>query len=385
MRRPRHRRPRRLAGAARRPTHGVEVVGYWGEAVTTAGGGASAASTTTGARGLAGDLFVDGALGSRTAWLQPSPTPTPRTAAATGYLDADAIAAHLRACTAGRGHRRLPRHRRRRGRRRRGRPRTRRRPLRRHRGRTLRAPAGTPGDGRPPSRPPSSARGASIASVQPNFDALWGGAHGMYAQRLGAARAAELNPLALLASQGVPLAFGSDSPVTGMTRGRRSAPRSTTARPAARVSARAAFSAATRGAWRAAGVRDGVTGTLVAGRPGVLCGVGHRRSRGRRAGATPCSAGPPTRAPGCPRCRDSSRRPAAPVPDRRCIGVSSSMADGDRTMRLTARPAVDAASSTDPDGGGRARGRAGGCPMSRASASRQVPARWCRSCGRRYA
>jgi predicted amidohydrolase YtcJ len=37
--------------------------------------------------------------------------------------------------------------------------------------------------------------------------------------------------------------------------------------PGSAVSARAAFSAATRGAWRAAGVRDGVTGTLVPGAP----------------------------------------------------------------------------------------------------------------------
>ncbi len=55
-----------------------------------------------------------------------------------------------------------------------------------------------------------------IASMQPNFDALWGGDDGMYAQRLGPGRARQLNPLALLASQGVPLAFGSDSPVTDM-------------------------------------------------------------------------------------------------------------------------------------------------------------------------
>jgi hypothetical protein len=36
---------------------------------------------------------------------------------------------------------------------------------------------------------------------------------------------------------------------------------------ASAVSARAAFAAATRGAWRAAGVRDGVTGTLAPGAP----------------------------------------------------------------------------------------------------------------------
>ena len=48
--------------------HGVEVVGYWGEAVTSADE-ARELIDDTGARGLAGDLFVDGALGSHTAWL----------------------------------------------------------------------------------------------------------------------------------------------------------------------------------------------------------------------------------------------------------------------------------------------------------------------------
>ena len=48
--------------------HGVEVIGYWGEAVTTPAQ-ARALMAETGARGLAGDLFVDGALGSHTAWL----------------------------------------------------------------------------------------------------------------------------------------------------------------------------------------------------------------------------------------------------------------------------------------------------------------------------
>jgi predicted amidohydrolase YtcJ len=103
--------------------------------------------------------------------------------------------------------------------------------------------------------------------VQPNFDAYWGGPDGMYAQRLGVSRAATLNPFALLASQGVPLAFGSDSPVTGLNPWAtvRAAIRHRT--PGSGVSARAAFSAATRGAWRAGGVRDGVTGTLVPGAP----------------------------------------------------------------------------------------------------------------------
>jgi predicted amidohydrolase YtcJ len=53
-----------------------------------------------------------------------------------------------------------------------------------------------------------------IGSVQPQFDATWGGRSGMYAQRLGADRGSVLNPFAMLASAGVRLAFGSDCPVT---------------------------------------------------------------------------------------------------------------------------------------------------------------------------
>jgi predicted amidohydrolase YtcJ len=74
-----------------------------------------------------------------------------------------------------------------------------------------------------------------------------------------------MNPLAVLASNGVPLAFGSDSPVTSINPWEtvRAAMRHQT--PASAVSARAAFAAATRGSWRAGGVRDGITGTLVPG------------------------------------------------------------------------------------------------------------------------
>ena len=52
----------------------------------------------TGVRGLAGDLFVDGALGSRTAWLS---EPYADAAGCTGnrYLAPETIAEHLAACT----------------------------------------------------------------------------------------------------------------------------------------------------------------------------------------------------------------------------------------------------------------------------------------------
>nr|MBA3251175.1 amidohydrolase family protein [Geodermatophilaceae bacterium] len=52
----------------------------------------------------------------------------------------------------------------------------------------------------------SMARLGMLASVQPAFDAAWGGPEAMYALRLGAGRAATLNPLAAYAAAGVPLA-----------------------------------------------------------------------------------------------------------------------------------------------------------------------------------
>ena len=244
--------------------HGVDVVGYWGEAVTTADQ-ARALIETTGARGLAGDLFVDGALGSRTAWLcDPYADAPGRTG--NHYLDSGLIAEHLFACTeagitagfhvigdgaVGAVVDALER--------------------------TV-ARFGIPAVARCGHRLEhlemvSAEQAAKLgawgitASVQPGFDALWGGENGMYAQRLGAGRSALLNPLALLASAGVRLAFGSDSPVTRMDPWATVLAASHHQSPGSAISVRAAFAAATRGAWRAGGVRDGVTGTLVPGAP----------------------------------------------------------------------------------------------------------------------
>lgn len=244
--------------------HGVEVIGYWGEAVTSAED-ARALIDATGARGLAGDLFVDGALGSRTAWLSEPYRDAPERRG-NQYLDEDAMAAHLLACTdagitAGFhviGDRAVT--------------------AAVHALDRLAAERGVPAVASRGHRlehlemvdPDQVARlGAlgAIASVQPGFDALWGGAGGMYARRLGAQRAGRLNPLALLASAGVPLAFGSDAPVT--CHNPWSIVRAATSHhtPGSSISPRAAFAASTRGAWRAAGVRDGMTGTLVPGAP----------------------------------------------------------------------------------------------------------------------
>jgi len=243
---------------------GVEVIGYWGEAVTTAEQ-ARVLMAETGARGLAGDLFVDGALGSRTAWLhEPYADAPDRTG--TCYLEPKAVEAHLRACTEA----------------------------------EVTAGFHVIGDAAVTAVVAALERVVDqlgvaavarcghrlehlemitadqaaklgawgvIASVQPNFDALWGGDAGMYARRLGVERASELNPFALLASQGVPLALGSDAPVTALDpwASVRAAVNHRT--PGSALSARAAFAAATRGGWRAAGVCDGNIGTLVPGAP----------------------------------------------------------------------------------------------------------------------
>jgi predicted amidohydrolase YtcJ len=241
--------------------HGVEVRAYWGQRADSAEHAASLLAET-GAHGLAGDLFVDGSLGSHTAWLS---TPyADRDTTGLSYLDPDAIATHLRACTeagiqagfhvigdaaVGAVLRGLER---------------------------VAAELGGPAVAACAHRlehlemitADQAARlGALgvVASVQPGFDACWGGPDGMYAARLGTDRAAGLNPFATLAAAGVPLAFGSDAPVTPLNpwAAVRAAVHHRTAGHG--ITPRAAFGAATRGAWRAAGVRDGVAGTLVPG------------------------------------------------------------------------------------------------------------------------
>jgi predicted amidohydrolase YtcJ len=242
--------------------HGVEVIGYWGEPVTSAEQ-ARALLTGTGARGLAGDLFVDGALGSHTAWLH---DPYADAAGCTGscHLDDEALRAHLWACTAAgitAGFHvigdaavsavvaALEQ-------------------VVEHFGVDAVARCGHRLEHLEMVTADQAAKLGSwgvIASMQPGFDALWGGDSGMYARRLGTERASRLNPFALLASQGVPLAFGSDAPVTGLDPWGTVRAAAHHRTPGSAVSVRAAFAASTRGGWRAAGVHDGVTGTLVPG------------------------------------------------------------------------------------------------------------------------
>jgi len=111
-----------------------------------------------------------------------------------------------------------------------------------------------------------------VVSAQPGFDAAWGGTEGMYAQRLGAGRAAGMNPFAAISAAGVVLAFGSDSPVIPL--GPWAAVRAAVFHqtPGSGLSARAAFAAHTRGGWRALrpsapGVPVDETGVLAVGSP----------------------------------------------------------------------------------------------------------------------
>jgi hypothetical protein len=106
-----------------------------------------------------------------------------------------------------------------------------------------------------------------VASVQPAFDALWGGDRGLYTDRLGVRRSLASNPFARLAAAGMPLAFGSDAPVTplGPWEGVRAAVHHHA--PESRVDTATAFAAHTAGGWAAAR-RPG--GTLTPGAPAHL-------------------------------------------------------------------------------------------------------------------
>lgn len=145
------------------------------------------------------------------------------------------------------------------------------------------------------------ARLGVVASVQPAFDAAWGGTDRMYAERLGGWRASKLNPFAEMLDAGVVLAFGSDAPVTRLDPWGtlRAATHHRTARHA--TTARAAFAAHTRGGWRAAG--DDETGVLVPGAPATFAiwdGVGDLVRQAPRDAVAGWSTDPRGRVPALP-------------------------------------------------------------------------------------
>jgi predicted amidohydrolase YtcJ len=108
-----------------------------------------------------------------------------------------------------------------------------------------------------------------VASVQPAFDAAWGGIAGMYADRLGVERAQAANPFADLADAGVALALGSDAPVTPLDPwgGVHAAVDHRT--PGSGLRPFDAFDAATHGGWYAARTEH-AGGPLAAGAPAHL-------------------------------------------------------------------------------------------------------------------
>ena len=239
--------------------HPVERIGYWGEL------GAVDKARELGAVGAAGDLFVDGALGSRTACLHEQYADGDGRGHA--YLDAGQIRDHVVACSQAGvqagfhaiGDDAVERV-----------------------ARGLTAAAEVVGR--------AAVRAARhrvehlemvtadqlavladlgvVASVQPVFDARWGGPEGMYAQRLGPERARGMNPFAAMSAAGVSIALGSDSPVTALDPWGtvRAAVRHRT--PGSGLSPRDAFDAHTRGGWRAA--RRDAEGDLMPGLPATF-------------------------------------------------------------------------------------------------------------------
>jgi predicted amidohydrolase YtcJ len=243
-----------------RDPHLPEVIGYWGEFA------GQDVARDLGARGAAGDLFVDGSIGSHTACLSSPYIDVEPPTAGTAYLGEDEVADHVAASTlAGQqsgfhvigdqaarivaqglaaaaaqvGVEAMR--------------------AARHRLEHLEMPD--------PADLALLADLGVVASVQPAFDAAWGGSEGMYAQRLGAARASTLNPFASMMARGVVLAFGSDAPVTPLDPWGSVRAAAWHTHAPHRISVRAAFAAHTRGGRRAAHDESREPGVLAVGAP----------------------------------------------------------------------------------------------------------------------
>ncbi|MGZ4608261.1 MAG: amidohydrolase [Blastococcus sp.] len=252
-----------LAVAAERP--GSRVLGYWGELAERGG---LDVVRELGLASAGGDLFCDGAFGSHTAALGTGPYRDRPETAGTLRFTTGQLVHHVRACTLA----------------------------------DMQAGFHVIGDaavaqvifavetvaaelGRPAVRAcrhrlehvemidrPDIERMSDlgmVASVQPAFDAAWGGNSGMYAERLGAERARTTNPFADFADAGVALALGSDAPVTPLDPwgGVHAAVDHRTAGSGMRPFD--AFDAATHGGWYAARAEHPV-GPLAVGAPADL-------------------------------------------------------------------------------------------------------------------
>ena len=91
-----------------------------------------------------------------------------------------------------------------------------------------------------------------VASMQPAFDAAWGKPGELYEQRLGSSRAPAMNRFGTLERSGVRLAFGTDAPVTPLAGWATVQAAVQHWQPRERLSVTSAFDAATRGAHWAA-------------------------------------------------------------------------------------------------------------------------------------
>jgi predicted amidohydrolase YtcJ len=215
-------------------------------------------------RGLAGDLNIDGSIGSRTAALRADYSDAPGERG-TKYLSMDQAAAHLSACSllgiqagfhvigdagldavleafdqaaAEVGDQRI-----------------------RAAGHRLEHVEMADHDAIE-----RLARHSVTVSAQPVFDAAWGAEGRLYQKRLGSRRLA-MNPFASLFAAGVPVCFGSDSPVTPLRPWESVRACLQHSNPEQRISARAAFIGHTRAGWRAAKYTNPMAGQLVPGAP----------------------------------------------------------------------------------------------------------------------
>jgi predicted amidohydrolase YtcJ len=233
---------------------GIEVISYWAELATPE---TLAKARSVGAAGLAGDLCVDGALGSRTAALIEPYVDQAEGSKDRGvrYLSDAEITNHIIECTAAgvqagfhcigdeavvaavQGFHKAA-------------SRVGVAALRQNRHRLEHLEmAGN-------AEIASLAEYGVVASMQPAFDALWGGPGELYEQRLGASRAAAMNRCGSLHRAGVQLAFGTDSPVTPIAGWETVRAAVRHRQPHERLSVAEALAAATVGGHRAGRVDD---------------------------------------------------------------------------------------------------------------------------------
>lgn len=238
-------------------TPGPLVYAYWGQLASE--GGIEVAQRL-GAVGAGGDLFIDGAIGSRTACMRDHYLDDATTGAL--YLTEDDVEAHLLACTQAQ----------------------------------IQGGFHVIGDRATDIIVNGLRRAADVlgagavrsalhrlehcelltdehisvladlgvtASMQPMFDGLWGGPDGMYERRLGMARASSMNRFADIHRAGVLVAFGSDAPVTEMGPWQAIRAALEHSNEGQRISVRAAFTAHSRAGWRSVG--DQESGVLAPG------------------------------------------------------------------------------------------------------------------------